>query len=181
MDNGLGVFTSKCTETNAPGIGGAHGKNSGWPSSSTPLKRLQIGFVPKSGRLLPTRTTIVAGLLSPEMIFIEKKVDAWVWSSMNFNCYKLLSDVFKFGRRNCRTRLIVCSASSWRLTNCTVNAQMSFDYGDVIHTIYLIPHHIKWSDVLKMKNHLRSYSDNPNKCYRMIIKEDENQQFILMI
>lgn len=65
MDKALGAFTSKCTETNAPGIGGLHGKNRGWPSSNKPVKRLQIGFVPRSGRLLPTRTTIVAGLLFP--------------------------------------------------------------------------------------------------------------------
>lgn len=34
---------------------------------------------------------------------------------------------------------------------------MSFDYDDVKHTIHLMLHHIKWSDVLKMKNHLHSY------------------------
>lgn len=31
------------------------------------MKRLQIGLVPKSGLLLPTRTTIVAGLFLPEI------------------------------------------------------------------------------------------------------------------
>lgn len=30
------------------------------------MKRLQIGFVPKSGLLLPTRTTIVPDIPSPE-------------------------------------------------------------------------------------------------------------------
>lgn len=47
-------------------MGGLHGRKRGWPSSRKPVNRLQIGFVPKSGRLLPTRTTIVAGLLAPE-------------------------------------------------------------------------------------------------------------------
>lgn len=56
---------SKCTLTKAPGIGGLHGKNRGWPSSRNPVKRLQMGLVPRSGRLLPTRTTTVAGLLLP--------------------------------------------------------------------------------------------------------------------
>ena len=51
---------SKCTETNAPGIGGLHGRKSGLPSSRLPVNRLQIGFTPRSGRLLPTLTTIVA-------------------------------------------------------------------------------------------------------------------------
>lgn len=39
---------------------------------------MQIGFVPKSGRLLPTRTTIVAGLFSPthdQMMKFNRKVE----------------------------------------------------------------------------------------------------------
>ncbi len=55
-----------CTDTNAPGIGGLHGRKSGLPSSRVPVKRLQTGFMPKSGRLLPTRTTIVAGRPFPD-------------------------------------------------------------------------------------------------------------------
>lgn len=62
---GAGVVASKCTETKAPGIGGLQGKKRGCPSSRGPVKRLQIGFVPKSGRLFPTRTTIVPGIPSP--------------------------------------------------------------------------------------------------------------------
>lgn len=62
---GAGVFASKCTETKAPGIGGLQGKKRGCPSSRGPVKRLQIGFVPRSGRLFPTRTTIVPGIPSP--------------------------------------------------------------------------------------------------------------------
>lgn len=58
---------SRCTLTKAPGIGGLHGRNSGCPSSRNPVNLLQMGFVPKSGRLFPTRTTIVAGLLVPEI------------------------------------------------------------------------------------------------------------------
>ena len=51
---------SKCTDTKAPGIGGLQGRKRGLPSSRLPVNRLQIGFTPRSGRLLPTRTTIVA-------------------------------------------------------------------------------------------------------------------------
>lgn len=75
IERGLGTEFSKCTDTNAPGIGGLHGRKSGCPSSRTPVKRLQIGFVPKSGRLLPTRTTTVAGLLLPENKFNNKNVN----------------------------------------------------------------------------------------------------------
>jgi hypothetical protein len=53
------------TLTNAPGIGGLHGRNNGLPSSINPVNRLHIGFVPRSGRLFPTRTIIVAGLFFP--------------------------------------------------------------------------------------------------------------------
>ena len=62
------MFTlpSKCMDTNAPGIGGLHGKNKGRPSSITPVNLLQMGFTPKSGRLLPTLTTIVASLFLAE-------------------------------------------------------------------------------------------------------------------
>ena len=49
-------------ETKAPGIGGLHGKNKGRPSSMTPVNRLQMGLTPRSGRLLPTLTTMVASL-----------------------------------------------------------------------------------------------------------------------
>lgn len=66
MESWLATGTSKWTLTKAPGIGGLHGKKSGWPSSMKPVNRLHMGFVPKSGRLLPTRTTIVAGLLAPD-------------------------------------------------------------------------------------------------------------------
>lgn len=62
----MGVGTSRWTLTKAPGIGGLQGRKRGWPSSMKPVKRLQIGLVPRSGRLLPTLTTIVAGLLAPE-------------------------------------------------------------------------------------------------------------------
>ena len=55
-------------ETNAPGIGGLQGKNKGRPSSITPVNRLQIGLTPKSGRLLPTLTTMVASLFLAEMM-----------------------------------------------------------------------------------------------------------------
>ena len=50
-----------------PGIGGLHGKNKGRPSSITPVKRLQMGFTPKSGRLFPTLTTIVASFCFAEI------------------------------------------------------------------------------------------------------------------
>ena len=43
-----------------PGIGGLQGRKSGLPSSSIPVNRLQIGLTPRSGRLFPTLTTIVA-------------------------------------------------------------------------------------------------------------------------
>lgn len=65
MESCVGDETSRCTLTKAPGIGGLHGKKSGCPSSKNPVNRLQIGFVPRSGRLFPTRTTIVAGLFAP--------------------------------------------------------------------------------------------------------------------
>lgn len=65
MDSGLGVLVSRWTDTKAPGIGGLHGRKRGWPSSSRPVKRLQIGLVPRSGRLFPTRTTMVAVELLP--------------------------------------------------------------------------------------------------------------------
>ena len=60
MDRDTPDGASKWTETKAPGIGGLHGKKSGRPSSRVPVNRLQIGLIPRSGRLLPTRTTIVA-------------------------------------------------------------------------------------------------------------------------
>ena len=56
----LNLHTSKCTDTKAPGIGGLQGKNRGRPSSKLPVNRLQTGLTPRSGRLLPTLTTIVA-------------------------------------------------------------------------------------------------------------------------
>lgn len=65
MDSWLGVGDSRWTLTNAPGMGGLQGRNRGWPSSKNPVNLLQIGLLPKSGLLLPTRTTIVAGLLAP--------------------------------------------------------------------------------------------------------------------
>lgn len=65
MESCVGEETSRCTLTKAPGIGGLQGKNKGCPSSRNPVNLLQIGLVPRSGRLLPTRTTIVAGLLAP--------------------------------------------------------------------------------------------------------------------
>ena len=43
-----------------PGIGGLQGKNNGRPSSIIPVNLLQMGLTPRSGLLLPTRTTIVA-------------------------------------------------------------------------------------------------------------------------
>lgn len=67
MDNWLAVGPSKWTLTNAPGIGGLHGRNNGFPSSKWPVNLLHIGFVPRSGRLLPTLTTIVAGWFLPVM------------------------------------------------------------------------------------------------------------------
>ena len=60
---------SKWTLTKAPGIGGLQGKNKGRPSSMNPVKRLQTGLRPMSGRLFPTLTTIVAGF--PLAKFIE--------------------------------------------------------------------------------------------------------------
>ena len=79
MDNARSVYTnasqmdkefpgpgdSRCTDTKTPGSGRAHGKNSGLPSSMKPVNLLQIGLAPKSGRLLPTLTVIVAGRLLP--------------------------------------------------------------------------------------------------------------------
>ena len=50
-----------------PGIGGLHGKNKGRPSSITPVNRLHMGFTPKSGRLFPTLTTIVASFCFAEI------------------------------------------------------------------------------------------------------------------
>lgn len=66
MESWLGELASKWTLTKAPGMGGLQGRNSGCPSSMNPVKRLHIGFVPRSGLLFPTRTTITAGLLVPE-------------------------------------------------------------------------------------------------------------------
>lgn len=57
-----GSVVSRCTETKAPGIGGLQGRKRDCPSSSDPENRLQMGFIPKSGRLLPTRTTMVPEL-----------------------------------------------------------------------------------------------------------------------
>ena len=70
------MFTlpSKCMDTNAPGIGGLHGKNKGRPSSITPVNLLQMGFTPKSGRLLPTLTTIVASLFLAESKWREREI-----------------------------------------------------------------------------------------------------------
>ena len=62
------MITSKCTDTKAPGIGGLHGRNNGRPSSKLPVNLLQTGFTPKSGRLFPTRTTIVASFPLAVMI-----------------------------------------------------------------------------------------------------------------
>ena len=56
-----------------PGIGGLHGKNKGRPSSITPVNRLQMGFTPKSGRLFPTLTTIVASFCFAEIENIDFK------------------------------------------------------------------------------------------------------------
>jgi hypothetical protein len=66
MESAAGADDSRWTLTKAPGMGGLQGKNKGLPSSRKPLKRLQIGLVPKSGRLLPTLTIMLAGWLSPE-------------------------------------------------------------------------------------------------------------------
>lgn len=66
MDSWLAVGPSRWTLTNAPGMGGLQGRNRGLPSSRCPVNLLQIGFVPKSGRLLPTLTTMVAGWFLPE-------------------------------------------------------------------------------------------------------------------
>jgi len=49
--------------TKAPGIGRAHGKNSGRPSSINPVNLLQTGLTPRSGLLFPTLTVMIAGLL----------------------------------------------------------------------------------------------------------------------
>jgi len=59
------LAVSMWTLTNAPGIGGLHGRNNGFPSSIKPVNRLHMGFVPRSGLLFPTRTMIVAGLFLP--------------------------------------------------------------------------------------------------------------------
>lgn len=67
------VAASRCTETKAPGIGGLQGRKRGCPSSRGPVNRLQMGFVPKSGRLLPTRTTMVPGRPSPAIMKIMEQ------------------------------------------------------------------------------------------------------------
>ena len=41
-------------------MGGLQGRKSGLPSSMMPVNLLQMGLTPRSGLLLPTRTTIVA-------------------------------------------------------------------------------------------------------------------------
>lgn len=55
-----------------------HGRKSGLPSSKKPVYLLQTGLVARSGRLLPTLTTIVAGLFFPtvfkKIIFIPSKL-----------------------------------------------------------------------------------------------------------
>jgi hypothetical protein len=60
MESETPAGDSKWIETKAPGMGGLQGRNRGRPSSRVPVNLLQIGLMPKSGRLLPTRTTIVA-------------------------------------------------------------------------------------------------------------------------
>ena len=87
------MFTlpSKCMDTNAPGIGGLHGKNKGRPSSITPVNLLQMGFTPKSGRLLPTLTTIVASLFLAESKWRERERNSFVKNDNN-NTYKLIKE-----------------------------------------------------------------------------------------
>lgn len=51
---------SRWMETKAPGAGLVQGKKSGFPSSMKPWYLLQSGLLPKSGRLFPTRTAMVA-------------------------------------------------------------------------------------------------------------------------
>jgi hypothetical protein len=72
MDKETPAGASKWTETKAPGIGGLQGRKRGRPSSRVPVNRLQIGLTPKSGRLFPTRTTMVAFLP-----LAEKAVKKW--------------------------------------------------------------------------------------------------------
>lgn len=71
MESWLRLVPSRWTLTKAPGIGGLQGKNRGFPSSRWPVKRLQMGLVPRSGRLLPTRTITVAGIFLPVKHFIS--------------------------------------------------------------------------------------------------------------
>lgn len=72
MDSGL-PCDSRCTETKAPGMGRAQGRNSGRPSSMYPVNLLQIAFTPKSGLLLPTRTVTVAGRFDLS-VFVQREV-----------------------------------------------------------------------------------------------------------
>lgn len=75
-------------------MGGLQGKNSGWPSSKNPVKRLQIGFVPRSGRLFPTLTIIVAGLLAPRKKKLSRRVIKKI-ERKSLNCMKRSDWYFK--------------------------------------------------------------------------------------
>ena len=90
MDNGLPLL-SRWTDTKAPGVGRAQGKNSGLPSSMNPVNLLQIGLTPKSGRLLPTRTVTTAGRLLAE----SKTKGGSVSNRLSVN--KLFKDPVSFG------------------------------------------------------------------------------------
>ena len=71
MDNETPGGPSKWMETNAPGMGGLQGRNRGRPSSMTPVNLLHTGLTPRSGRLLPTRTTIVASLFLAAIQYVR--------------------------------------------------------------------------------------------------------------